>query len=533
MVKLIKFNEEARSKLLAGMEQINSAVKVTLGPCGRMVMLGTDYGSPTITKDGVSVAKEVKLKDPFENMGAQFVKEVASKTNDDAGDGTTTATVLSYAMVREGMKSVAAGVKPVELKRGMDLAAKILTDELRKMATPVKSTQDIINIATISANNDFEIGEILASAIEKVGKDGVITVDESQSNETKVTLVEGMQFDKSYISPYFVNNKEQMTVEFKDPFILVTDKKISNMKELLPILESVANTQKGLLIIAEDVDGEALPALVINSVRGILPVCAVKAPGYGDRRIEMLKDIATLTGATLISDELGIKLENCRLENLGSAKSIKVDSKNTTIVDGSGEKEKIEERINEIKSQIKNSLSDYDKENLENRLAKLSGGVALISIGANSETEMKEKKFRVDDTIAAVKAAIEEGIVPGGGSALVRASEVLKNIPEYLSDDAKVGFKILTESVKEPCKQIAENAGISGDVIVNQTLSSNLGYNAKTDEWVDLLESGIIDPVKVTICALKNAVSIASSLLTTECAIVDDPEEKKEDEQGY
>lgn len=527
MAKLIKFNDEARTKLLAGVEQISSAVKVTLGPCGRMVMIGSEYGSPTITKDGVSVAKEVKLKDPFENMGAQFVKEVASKTNDDAGDGTTTATVLSYALVREGLKSVTAGTRPVELKRGMDKAAKILTDEIRKIAKPIKSTQDIINIATISANNDPEIGEILASAIEKVGRDGVITVDESKSNETKVTLVEGMQFDKSYISPYFINNKEQMIVEFKDPYILVTDKKISKMKDLLPILESLAQSQKPLLIIAEDVDGEALPALVINSARGIIQVCAVKAPGFGDRRKEMLKDIAVLTNATLISDELGTKLENCTIHELGTAKSVKVDSKNTTIVDGAGSKDKITERINEIKVQIKNSTSDYDKENLEKRLAKLSGGVAVINIGANSETEMKEKKFRIDDTIAAVKAAIDEGIVPGGGTTLVLASKVLESIPESLSDDAKVGFKIVSDAVKEPCKQIAENAGVSGDVIVNQVLSSGKGYNAKTDEWVDMIDSGIIDPAKVTISALNNAVSIAGSLLTTECAIVDDPDEKK------
>ncbi|MBR5646630.1 MAG: chaperonin GroEL [Treponema sp.] len=528
MAKQLLFSEDARKKLLSGVEQISKAVKTTLGPCGRMVMMDKKYGSPTITKDGVSVAKEIELEDPYENMGAQFVREVASKTNDDAGDGTTTATVLSYALVREGIKSVAAGMRPIEIKRGIDKAVKAAVEEIKKNAKPVKGADDITNIATISANNDPEIGKMLADAIEKVGKDGVITVEESKNMEMTVDTVEGMQFDRGYISSYFVTDRERMEADFSDACVLIYDKKISAMKDLLPILEKVANAGKPLVIICEDVDGEALTTLVLNTIRGTIKCCAVKAPGFGDRRKDMLQDIAILTGATVVSEEVGLKLESCGEEVLGQAKSIKIDKDNTTIVGGAGNSKAIKDRIAEIKNAIEKSTSTYDKEQLQKRLAKLSGGVAVINVGANTETEMKEMKFRVEDTIAATRAALEEGIVSGGGIALIEAAKALAEIPADLSEDEKVGYKIVRRALEEPIRQIAENAGLDGAVIAERAKSEKkgVGFNARTNEWVNMLEAGIIDPAKVTCSALKNAASVAGTLLTTECAITDIPEPK-------
>ena len=528
MAKQLIFSEDARKKLLSGVEQISKAVKVTLGPCGRMVMLDKKYGAPTITKDGVSVAKDIELADPFENMGAQFVREVASKTNDDAGDGTTTATVLAYALVREGVKSVAAGMTPIELKRGMDKAVKIAVDEIKKNAKPVKGADDITNIATISANNDQEIGKMLADAIEKVGKDGVITVEESKNMEMTVDTVEGMQFDRGYISSYFVTDRERMEADFNDAYVLIYDKKISAMKDLLPILEKVANEGRALVIICEDVDGEALTTLVLNTIRGTIKVCAVKAPGFGDRRKDMLQDIAILTGGTVVSEEIGLKLESCDIDVLGKAKSIKIDKDNTTIVGGAGTQKAIKERVEEIKNAIAKSSSSYDKEQLQKRLAKLAGGVAVINVGANTETEMKEMKFRVEDTIAATRAALEEGIVSGGGMALIEASKALEDIPADLTEDEKVGFKIVRRALEEPIRQIAENAGVDGAVIAERakTEKKGIGFDARKGVWTNMLEAGIIDPAKVTCSALKNAASIAGTVLTTECAITDIPEPK-------
>ncbi|WP_288906327.1 chaperonin GroEL [uncultured Treponema sp.] len=528
MAKQLMFNEDARKKLLSGVEQIAKAVKVTLGPCGRMVMLDKKYGAPTITKDGVSVAKDIELADPYENMGAQFVREVASKTNDDAGDGTTTSTVLAYALVREGFKSVAAGMTPIEIKRGMDKAVAVAVDEIKKNSKPVKDAADIKNIASISANNDPEIGALIADAIEKVGKDGVITVEESKNMDTTVDTVEGMQFDRGYISSYFVTDRERMVAEYSDTAVLIYDKKISSMKDLLPILEKVANAGKSLVIICEDVDGEALTTLVLNTIRGTIKVCAVKAPGFGDRRKAMLEDIAILTGATVVSEEVGLKLESCGEEVLGQAKTIKIDKDNTTIVGGAGEKKAISDRVAEIKMQIEKSTSSYDKEQLQKRLAKLAGGVAVINVGATTETEMKEKKFRVEDTIAATRAALEEGVVAGGGIALIEAAKALESIPAELSEDEKVGFKIVRRALEEPIRQIADNAGIDGAVIAERakTEKKGVGYNAYTGEWVNMIEAGIIDPAKVATSALKNAASIAGTLLTTECAITDIPEPK-------
>lgn len=528
MAKQLMFSEDARKKLLSGVEQISKAVKTTLGPCGRMVMMDKKYGSPVITKDGVSVAKEIELADPYENMGAQFVREVASKTNDDAGDGTTTATVLSYALVREGVKSVAAGMRPIEIKRGMDKAVKLAVEEIKKNAKPVKGADDITNIATISANNDPEIGKMLADAIEKVGKDGVITVEESKNMEMTVDTVEGMQFDRGYISSYFVNDRERMEADFTDAAVLIYDKKISAMKDLLPILEKVANAGKALVIICEDVDGEALTTLVLNAIRGTIKVCAVKAPGFGDRRKDMLQDIAILTGGTVVSEEVGLKLESCGEEVLGQAKSIKIDKDNTTIVGGAGNSKAIKDRIAEIKTSIEKASSSYDKEQLQKRLAKLAGGVAVINVGANTETEMKEMKFRVEDTIAATRAALEEGIVSGGGMALIEAGKALAEIPADLTEDEKVGFKIVRRALEEPIRQIAENAGLDGAVIAERAKNEKkgVGFNARTNEWVNMLEAGIIDPAKVTCSALKNAASVAGTLLTTECAITDIPEPK-------
>ena len=528
MAKQLLFSEDARKKLLSGVEQISKAVKVTLGPCGRMVMMDKKFGSPTITKDGVSVAKEIELEDPYENMGAQFVREVASKTNDDAGDGTTTATVLSYALVREGVKSVAAGMTPIELKRGMDKAVKIAVEEIKKNAKPVKGADDITNIATISANNDPEIGKMLADAIEKVGKDGVITVEESKNMEMTVDTVEGMQFDRGYISSYFVTDRERMEASYSDAYVLIYDKKISAMKDLLPILEQVANAGRALVIICEDVDGEALTTLVLNQIRGTIKCCAVKAPGFGDRRKDMLQDIAILTGGTVVSEEVGLKLETSDISVLGQAKSIKIDKDNTTIVGGAGDAKAIKDRVAEIKNAIEKSSSTYDKEQLQKRLAKLAGGVAVINVGANTETEMKEMKFRVEDTIAATRAALEEGIVSGGGMALIEASKALAEIPADLTEDEKVGFKIVRRALEEPIRQISENAGFDGAVIAERAKNEKkgVGFNARTGEWVNMLEAGIIDPAKVTCSALKNAASVAGTLLTTECAITDIPEPK-------
>ena len=526
MAKQLIYNEEARKKMLSGVEQIAQAVKVTLGPCGRLVMLDKKYGAPTITKDGVSVAKEVELKDPFENMGAQLVKEVASKTNDVAGDGTTTATVLAYAIVREGLKAVSAGMTPIEIKRGIDKAVALATAEIKKNSRAVKGNEDITHVATISANNDPEIGNILAEAIEKVGKDGVITVEESKNMDTTVKTVEGMQFDRGYINAYFVTDRERMEVAYNDAYVLIYDKKISTMKDILPLLEKVAQTGRPLLIICEDMDGEALTTLVVNSIRGTLKCCAVKAPGFGDRRKEMLQDIAILTGGKVITEDLGLKLETTELADLGQAKSVKIDKDNTTIVDGSGDKKDIAARVAEIKNQIEKSTSDYDKEKLKERLAKLSGGVAVINIGAITETEMKEKKFRVEDTLAATRAALEEGIVSGGGIALIQASKVLDADSANLVGDEKVGFQIVKRALEEPIRQIADNAGVDGAVIADKAKNEKpgIGYNAAKGEWVNMMDAGIIDPAKVTRSALQNAASVAGMLLTTECAITDIPE---------
>ncbi|MBQ9495078.1 MAG: chaperonin GroEL [Treponema sp.] len=528
MAKQLLFNEDARKKLLSGVEQISEAVKVTLGPCGRMVMYDKKYGSPVITKDGVTVAKEIELKDPYENMGAQFVREVASKTNDDAGDGTTTATVLAYAMVREGVKAVAAGMTPIEVKRGMEKAVKLVVEEVNKSAKPVKGAEDITHIATISANNDEEIGKMLADAIDRVGKDGVITVEESKNMDTTVDTVEGMQFDRGYISSYFVTDRERMEADFEDAYILIHDKKISIMKDLLPILEKVANEGRALIIIAEDVDGEALTTLVLNTIRGTIKCCAVKAPGFGDRRKDMLQDIAILTGGQVITEEVGIKLESAELNMLGKAKTVKIDKDNTTIVGGAGTKKAINERIEEIKTQIDKTTSSYDKEQLQKRLAKLSGGVAVINVGATTETEMKEKKFRVEDTIAATRAALESGVVAGGGLALLEAAKTLDNVPAGIGEDEIVGFKIVKRACEEPIRQIAINAGVDGVVVADKAKSEKkgVGYDARKREWKNLVEAGIIDPAKVTCSALTNAASIAGTLLTTECAITDIPEPK-------
>ena len=526
MAKQLVFNEDARKKMLSGVEQISKAVKVTLGPKGRLVMLDKKFGAPTITKDGVSVAKEVELEDPFENMGAQLLKEVAAKTNDVAGDGTTTATVLAYSMVREGLKAVAAGMTPIELKRGMDKAVALAVEEIKKNSKAVKGGDDVKHVATVSANNDSELGGILAGAFEKVGKDGVITVEESKTMETTTDFVEGMQFDRGYISSYFVTDRDRMETVYNDPFILIHDKKISNMKDLLPLLEKVAQTGKALVIICEDMDGEALATLIVNSLRGTLKTVAVKAPGFGDRRKAMLEDIAILTGGTVITEDLGYKLETAELEHLGTAKSVKIDKDNTTIVDGAGNPKAIKDRVAEIKTQIDGATSEYDKEKLKERLAKLSGGVAVINIGAATEVEMKEKKHRVEDTLAATRAALEEGIVSGGGLALIEASLALEKADIDLTDDEKVGFKIVKRALEEPIRQIAENAGVDGAVVADKAKTSKkgTGFDAYAMEWKDMMEAGIIDPAKVTRTALQNAASIASLLLTTECAITDIPE---------
>ena len=526
MAKQLLFNEEARKALLSGVEQISNAVKVTLGPKGRNVLLDKSFGAPTVTKDGVSVAREVELENKVENMGAQLLKEVATKTNDVAGDGTTTATVLAYSIVKEGLKSVAAGMTPLGLKRGIDKAVAVAVADIKKNAKAIKGQEEVSHVASVSANNDVEIGKIIADAIEKVGTDGVIDVGESQTMETVTEYVEGMQFDRGYISSYFVTDRDRMETVFNNPYILIYDKSISTMKDLLPLLEQVAQSQRPLLIIAEDVEGEALATLVVNSLRGALKTCAVKAPGFGDRRKEMLQDIATLTGGQVISEEIGLKLETAELSMLGQAQSVKINKDNTMIIDGAGDKAKITARVKEIQAQLKATDSEYDGEKLKERLAKLSGGVAVIKIGAVTEVEMKEKKHRVEDALSATRAAIEEGIVAGGGLALIQAISALNATDtKDLSEDEKHGFSIVKRALEEPIRQIAENAGLDGAVIAERAKEKKgIGFDAAKMEWTDMIKAGIIDPAKVTRSALQNAASIASLLLTTECAICDLPE---------
>jgi chaperonin GroEL len=527
MAKQIEFNTTARDALKIGVDKLANTVKVTLGPKGRNVVMDKKFGSPTITKDGVTVAKEIELEDPYENMGAQMVKEVASKTSDVAGDGTTTATVLAQAVYHEGVKNVAAGANPMALKRGIEKATEHVVKEIQKISRPIQDKREISQVAAISANNDAAIGDLIADAMEKVGKDGVITVEEAKSMETSLEVVEGMQFDRGYLSPYFVTDAERMEVVFDNPYVLIHDKKISVMKDLLPTLEKIAQLGKPLIIIAEDVEGEALATLVVNKLRGTLQVCAVKAPGFGDRRKAMLEDIAILTGGRVISEEVGFKLENVTTGDLGKAKRITIDKENTTIVEGSGKADDIKGRINQIKKQIEASTSDYDREKLQERLAKLSGGVAVINVGAATETEMKEKKARVEDALHATRAAVEEGIVPGGGVALIRCIKAVKEMK--VEGDEKVGANIILRALEEPTRQIVNNAGLEGPVIVEQLKKeeTNIGYNVENNEFVDMFKAGVIDPTKVVRTALQNASSISALLLTTEAIIADIPEEEK------
>ncbi len=526
MAKQLQFNEEARKSLVNGVEKISKAVMTTLGPKGRLVLLDKKYGAPTVTKDGVSVAREIELEDPFENMGAQLLKEVAAKTNDVAGDGTTTATVLAWSITKEGMKSVAAGVNPMGIRRGIDKAVQDTVEVIKKEAKMIQDKEEIAQVASISANNDRTIGDEIANAMDKVGKDGVITVEESKTIETTVDFVEGMQFDRGYLSAYFCNNRDTMNAVLDNPYILIYDKKISNMKDLLPLLEKIAQSGKPLLMIAEDVDGEALATLVLNAVRGTLNVVAVKAPGFGDRRKAMLEDIAVLTGGQVITEELGMKLENADIPMLGRAKRVTVDKENTTIINGAGSNEAIRDRIAQIKVQIADCTSDYDREKLQERLAKLAGGVAVVNVGAATEVELKEKKHRVEDALSATRAAIEEGVIPGGGVALVQAVKELEKVDlSNLSEEEKVGYKIVKRALEEPIRQIAENAGVDGSIIADRCKNekSGVGFDANAMKWVNMVESGIIDPVKVTRSALQNAASIASLILTTECAVTDIP----------
>jgi chaperonin GroEL len=523
--KELRFSEDARSAILNGVNVLANAVKVTLGPKGRNVVIEKSFGAPNITKDGVTVAKEIELSDKFENMGAQMVREVASKTNDDAGDGTTTATVLAQAIFREGAKIVAAGINPMELKRGIDKAVIAVVEELKKISKPIKDQKEVAQVGTISANNDPEIGKIIAEAMEKVGKEGVITVEESKTAETTLDIVEGMQFDRGYLSPYFVTNPEKMEASIENPYILIYEKKISSMKDLLPLLEKVVQKSKPLIIVAEDVDGEALATLVVNKLRGTIQVAAVKAPGFGDRRKEMLQDIATLTGGKVISEDLGHKLETARLEDLGQAKKVTIDKDNTTIVDGAGKKAEVESRVKTIRAQIDETTSDYDREKLQERLAKLVGGVAVVNVGAPSEVEMKEKKARVEDALNATRAAVEEGIVPGGGTALLRAAKALANI-KGLSAEQQAGVTIIKRALEEPLRQIAGNAGFEGSIVVDKVITNNTpawGFNALTETYEDLIAAGVIDPTKVARCAIQNAASVASLMLTTETLIAEKP----------
>ncbi len=529
MAKQLLFHDEARRAVLRGVEILAKAVKVTLGPKGRNVILDKKFGSPTITKDGVTVAKEIELEDPYENMGAEMVKEVASKTSDTAGDGTTTATVLAEAVYREGLKNVTAGANPMGIKRGIDTAVETAIEALKKLSKPVKDKKEIAQVASIAANNDPDIGNRIADAMDKVGKDGVITVEEAKGIETTLEVVEGMQFDQGYLSPYFVSDAERMECVLEEPYILIHEKKISVMKDMLPLLEKIARTGKPLLVIAEEVEGEALATLVVNKLRGTLAGCAVKAPGYGDRRKAMLEDIAVLTGGRALTEDLGIKLESIGLEDLGRAKRVAVDRENTTLVEGAGKTSAINGRIAQIKKQIEETDSDYDREKLQERLAKLSGGVAVIKVGAATETEMKEKKARVEDALHATRAAVEEGIVPGGGVALIRAQASLEKLKPSGGEDERVGVEIVRRSLEEPIRQLAQNAGLEGSVIAQRVKEekTNVGFNVAKMEYTDMIEAGIIDPTKVTRLALQNAASIAGLLLTTEALVTDIPEREK------
>ena len=524
--KEVKFSDDARSRMAVGVNILANAVKQTLGPKGRNVVLEKSFGAPTVTKDGVSVAKEIELEDKFENMGAQMVKEVASKTSDVAGDGTTTATVLAQAIVREGLKSVSAGINPMDIKRGIDKAVAVAVEELKKLSTPCKDSKAIAQVGTISANSDSDVGEIIAGAMDKVGKEGVITVEEGSGLENELEVVEGMQFDRGYLSPYFINNQENMSVELEDPLILLHDKKVSNIRDLLPVLEGVAKQGRSLLIIAEDVEGEALATLVVNNMRGIVKVAAVKAPGFGDRRKAMLEDIAVLTGGTVISEEVGLSLEKADVADLGHAKKVQITKENTTIVDGAGDTKAIEARVSQIRAQIEETSSDYDREKLQERVAKLAGGVAVIKVGAATEMEMKEKKARVEDALHSTRAAVEEGVVPGGGVALLRAQAAV-NALALDNPDQAVGVRILSRAMEEPLRQIVTNAGEEASVIVNavKEATGNHGYNAATGEYGDMIDFGILDPTKVTRSAIQNAASVAGLLLTTEAMVAEIPKD--------
>ena len=526
--KDVKFKESARVRMIAGVNVLADAVKVTLGPKGRNVVLERSFGAPTVTKDGVSVAKEIELKDKFENMGAQMVKEVASKTSDVAGDGTTTATVLAQSIVTEGMKYVAAGMNPMDLKRGIDKAVIATIDELKKISKPCTTSKEIAQVGSISANSDENIGKIIADAMDKVGKEGVITVEDGKSLENELDVVEGMQFDRGYLSPYFINNPDRQIAVLEDPYVLLHDKKISNIRDLLPVLEQVAKAGKPLLIVAEDVDGEALATLVVNNLRGILKTCAVKAPGFGDRRKAMLEDIAILTGGTVIAEELGLKIENVTLKDLGKAKRIEVAKEDTTIIDGAGKEDQIKARVATIRKQIEEATSDYDKEKLQERVAKLAGGVAVIKVGAATEVEMKEKKARVEDALHATRAAVEEGIVPGGGVALLRAKAAVAKVKGDNADQ-EAGIKIVLRAIEQPMREIARNAGDEPSVVVNKVLEGkgNFGYNAQTGEYGDMVAMGVLDPTKVTRCALQNAASVAALMLTTDAMVAELPKEDK------
>jgi chaperonin GroEL len=526
--KDVKFRENARNRMIAGVNILADAVKVTLGPKGRNVVLERSFGAPTVTKDGVSVAKEIELKDKFENMGAQLVKEVASKTSDVAGDGTTTATVLAQSIVAEGMKYVAAGMNPMDIKRGIDKAVAVAVEELKKISKPCTTSKEIAQVGAISANADPEIGKTIADAMDKVGKEGVITVEDGKGLENELDLVEGMQFDRGYISPYFINNPDKQVALLEDPFILLHDKKISNIRDLLPVLEQVAKAGRPLLIVAEDVDGEALATLVVNNLRGILKTTAVKAPGFGDRRKAMLEDIAILTGGTVIAEELGLKLENAQLKDLGRAKKVEVGKENTTIIDGAGKEEAIKARVESIRKQVEEATSDYDKEKLQERVAKLAGGVAVIKVGAATEVEMKEKKARVEDALHATRAAVEEGIVPGGGVALLRAKDAVSKIKTDNEDQA-AGVKIVVRALEQPMREIARNAGDEPSVVINKVMEGkgNFGYNAQTGEYGDMVAMGVLDPTKVTRYALQNAASVAALILTTDAMVAEAPKDEK------
>ena len=531
--KEVRFGEDARVKMVRGVNILANAVKATLGPKGRNAVLEKSFGAPTITKDGVSVAKEIELKDKFENMGAQLVKEVASNTSDEAGDGTTTATVLAQAIIREGLKAVSSGRNPMDVKRGIDKAVIAATEELRKLSKPCKDNKAIAQVGTISANSDESIGKTIAQAMDKVGKEGVITVEEGSGLQNELDVVEGMQFDRGYLSPYFINNQQTQVVELEKPLILLTEKKISNIREMLPLLEGVAKSGRPLLIIAEDVEGEALATLVVNNIRGILKVAAVKAPGFGDRRKAMLQDIAILTGGTVISEEVGLSIEKAAVSDLGTAKKVVIEKENTTIIDGAGKAADIKGRIESIRQQVEEATSDYDKEKLQERVAKLSGGVAVIKVGAATEVEMKEKKARVEDALHATRAAVEEGVVPGGGTALIRAQKALKDL-EGANEDQTVGIRLLSRAIEEPLRQIVENAGEDAAVVLNAVKAGKgaFGYNAATGEYGDMLEAGILDPTKVTRLALQNAASVAGLLLTTEVMIADAPKDESDHQHG-